>query len=192
MSTLLDTNVIFTGFSDKLARHPQFKQFITYLIIACIGFSVNIISRIIYTEIFKFTFGLSVVLAYLTGMIIGFILIKLFSFDARKSGNTYREIIKFTIVSLAAMCITYFGSESALFIFNWIFIRFPNFHQELNHQISSLGFKFINRELFAHLIGAGFFGFPTNFFGHKLFTFRSLGTWSIIVRIVKSIHHTKS
>jgi putative flippase GtrA len=44
-----------------------------------------------------------------------------------------------------------------------------------------LGFSFINRELASHIFGTGF-GFFTNFFGHKLVTFRSTG---IMVRIAK-------
>lgn len=155
------------------------QELLTYLSIASIGFLVNIFSRILYYDYWKIPFGYSVVLAYLTGMVVGFTLTKLFAFDARKSNNTYREIMKFTIVSLCALTVTYIMSITFRWVQSYFFNAYPSYHQYVVEKISQFHIRFINRELFAHLAGTGF-GFFVNFFGHKFFTFKSTGVYNKI------------
>jgi len=57
----------------------------------------------------------------------------------------------------------------------------PDLHAWAKTNIGSLGFSFINRELASHIFGTGF-GFFTNFFGHKLLTFRETGIMDRIKR----------
>ena len=84
----------------------QVLELIVYLAIASIGFLVNVGSRIIYSEVVHIEFWPSIVLAYGTGMIVGFVLTKFFAFNARASDNTQREMIKFVLVSIAALVVT--------------------------------------------------------------------------------------
>lgn len=147
----------------------------TYLVIATFGFLSNVGSRVVYSEVFGIRFGFSVILAYLTGMVVGFTLIKLFAFGARNSGNMMREMIKFSMVSGVALLVTWAFSIAFLKVFNAYFQADPDFHSKVSTQIiKTFGIPAINRELASHLGGTGF-GFFANFFGHKFFTFRSTG-----------------
>lgn len=137
------------------AKHP-FWELVTFFLVAVVGASVNFSVRIVYGLFMNFEW--SVMLAYLTAMSVGFLLTKRFAFQAKSSGNTYREMIKFTLVSLLALVSTLLASVSALKLL----------HAYLPDR--SLFF----RETFAHLVGMGF-SFLTNFFGHKLFTFKTTG-----------------
>ena len=154
----------------------QIKELAVYLAIASIGFSVNVVSRVVYSEVFKIRFGLSVIFAYGTGMVVGFILTKQFAFDAKKSAKTSREMLKFFGVSIAALTVTFIFSMLFKLMLEAYFASNPAQHAYWSAEISKLNHPSINRELLAHLIGTGF-GFFINFFGHKFFTFRSTGYW---------------
>lgn len=164
-------------------KHPEFKHFVLYLIMAIIGFSTNVGSRVFYREVLGIDFGVSVVLAYFTGMIVGFVLSKLFVFKAQENGNIWREMIKFTLVSIVAMLVTLVGSLIALRIFNWYFQANPEQHKLVADLIANtFHIKAINRELASHLAGTCV-GFFANFFGHKLFTFRTTGYWDKMIAV---------
>lgn len=168
---------MFARLLDYINQRPELKHFVLYFGMAIVGFSTNVGSRIIYREFFRLGFGTSVVLAYFTGMIVGFVLSKLFVFKAQETGNIWREMIKFFIVSMAAMLVTLAGSLVVLNIFNWYFHANPAHHRWLAQTIADLfGSRIINRELASHL-GGTVVGFFTNFFGHKQFTFRNTGYW---------------
>jgi putative flippase GtrA len=141
-----------------VAVKQHFRELITFFLVAVAGASVNFKARYEFSKFMSFEW--SVVLAYLTAMTIGFVLTKQFAFNAKTSGNTYREMIKFSIVSLLALLSTLLASVIALKI--------------LNVYLSNR--SLIIREATAHLSGMGF-SFLTNFFGHKLFTFKSTGVY---------------
>lgn len=176
---------------NNFVKHPEFKHFVLYLIMAIIGFSTNVGSRVFYREVLGIDFGVSVVLAYFTGMIVGFVLSKLFVFKAQANGNIWREMIKFTLVSVVAMLVTLVGSLIALNVFNWYFEANPEQHKAIVDLILKvIRIKAINRELASHLAGTCV-GFFANFFGHKLFTFRSTGYWDKLVT-AKTQHSRKA
>lgn len=150
--------------------------FAIYFGIALFATIVNLSVGVVYREHFHLPFWISVVLAYLTGMVVSFIMNKTLAFGARKSGRTDREAIKFFLVSLVGLGITTIFSVIGLFFLNLVFESYPAFHAEVSAQIARLGQKFINRELFSNIAGIGF-GFFANFFGHKFITFRDTGYW---------------
>ncbi len=119
---------------------------------------VNFLSRFAYD--LSFEFAASVVLAYCTGMIVNFSLSKLFVFDARKSGNTWREGIKFLLVAGAGLAVTTGVSLAVV----WAFKLRPSFSETLQYTI-------------AHACGMGA-GFVANFGGHRLVSFRETGLWA--------------
>ncbi len=165
---------------DLSAKNIQrIKGFAIYFGIACIGFSVNVISRIIYSDVLKLRFSISVALAYFTAMIVGFTLTKMFAFGARDSGNTMREAVKFFVVSMVALFVTLIMSVAALIINNWLFEAYPDFHAEVLNTLKGT-YRFINRELASHLFGIGF-GFFANYFGHKFVTFKTTGYWDRMI-----------
>ena len=125
------------------------KEFI--LFVAAGGFAalVNFVSRIIFN--FWFSFEVSVVLAYLIGMITAYILTKIFVFKA-KSVGLISSSIKFTIVNILAVLQTYFIS---VYLYYW-----------LNNNIN---FDY-NKEI-AHFVGIAF-PVITSYIGHKYYSFK--------------------
>lgn len=140
----------------RYATKAHFKDLIAFFLVAVAGSSVNFISRMLYGKFLPF--NISIIPAYLTGMIIGFVLTKRFAFNAKASGNTRREMVKFLIISLIALAVTYIVAVSMLYILSFYLPHFSLFM----------------RETLAHVTGMGF-SFITNFVGHKLFTFRPTG-----------------
>ena len=125
------------------------KEFI--LFVAAGGFAalVNFVSRIIFN--FWFSFEVSIVLAYLIGMITAYILTKIFVFKA-KSVGLVSSSIKFTIVNILAVLQTYFIS---VYLYYW-----------LNNNIN---FDY-NKEV-AHFVGIAFLVI-TSYIGHKYYSFK--------------------
>jgi putative flippase GtrA len=171
---------------EKFRNPEALKSLAVYLSIACIGVASNLITATILRTNFGVNFGSSIVLGYLAGMVIGFFLTKAFAFNARNSGNATREAIKFFMVSMVALTVTWVFSEISLRVINAWFSRVPVTQTLLEALVgeTSNGFSsmlgldislsFIDRQLFANLGGIGF-GFFANFFGHKYFTFKTTG-----------------
>ncbi len=176
---------------EKFRNPEALRNFAVYLGIACIGVASNLITATVLRRAFEVNFGSSIVLGYLAGAVIGFFLTKAFAFNARNSGNATREAIKFFMVSMVALTVTWFFSEISLRLINAWFVRVPVTQSLLEALIleTSNGFSdllglkmslaFIDRQLFANLGGIGF-GFFANFFGHKYFTFKSTGLFERI------------
>jgi putative flippase GtrA len=176
---------------EKFRNPEALRNFAVYLGIACIGVASNLITATILRRNFGVNFGSSIVLGYLAGMVIGFFLTKAFAFNARNSGNATREAIKFFMVSMVALTVTWVFSEISLRVINAWFVRVPVTQSLLEALVNetsngfsgllgiNLSLSFIDRQLFANLGGIGF-GFFANFFGHKYFTFKSTGLFERI------------
>lgn len=176
---------------EKFRNPEALRNFAIYLGIACVGVASNLITATVLRQSFAVNFGSSIVLGYLAGMVIGFFLTKAFAFNARNSGNATREAIKFFMVSMVALTVTWFFSEISLRVINAWFVRVPLTQTLLEALVmeTSNGFSdllgvklslaFIDRQFFANLGGIGF-GFFANFFGHKYFTFKSTGLFERI------------
>lgn len=171
---------------EKLQNPKSVKNLAVYFLIACTGVASNLITATFLRRQMDVGFGSSIVLGYLTGMVIGFVLTKLFAFNARNSGNMTREAIKFFMVSMVALTVTWVFSELILRLSNLWLNNYPKsqYHLEslvgdITNMISDLigipvSLAFIDRLLFSNLGGIGF-GFFANFFGHKYFTFKQTG-----------------
>ena len=128
----------------------KYRQFYKFLLSGGIAAFANFGSRFFYSEFVNF--GLAVVLAYLTGMLVAFILFRLFVF--KKSIQPIKKsILYFIMVNIIALIEVYIISIGlADYIFPYI--KF-NFYPEA----------------VAHAIGISV---PTfvSFIGHKRFSFR--------------------
>ena len=110
-------------------------------------------------------------------MVIGFVLSKYFAFNAKGSGNTRREMVKFLIISLIALVVTYVVSVSMLYILTYkLSYAVEVVHETLVRIIGPTLTLPTVRDSLAHITGMGF-SFITNFIGHKLFTFKSTGVY---------------
>lgn len=181
---------------EKLRNPQSVKNFAVYFLIACAGVTSNVFSATYMRRSGWVGYGSSIVLGYLIGTVMGFVLTKLFAFNARNSGNAMREAVKFLMVSMVALTVTWVFSEIILRIVNFFFNGYPNMQQHLEalvgdvtymvDDISGLPIKlrFIDRQLFSHL-GGICFGFFANFFGHKYFTFKTTGLHEKYIRRTK-------
>lgn len=128
------------------ASHTEFLQF---LFVGGIAASINFISRIGFNAFFSYR--VSIVLAYIIGMIIAFTLFKLYVFE--KSNLHYSQEIKnFTLVNMLGIIQVWFISVGlAEYLFPYV------------------SFEFYPSEV-AHFIGLGIPAI-SSYFGHKYFSF---------------------
>lgn len=126
------------------------KQFLLFIVTGGIAAIANFGSRFVF-NLFT-SFELSVILAYLVGMITAFILAKLFVFK-ESCHSTSRSFIWFTLVNLIAIAQTY------LISIGLYYYGFP-----------SLGYEWYPAAT-AHAIGVVFPVF-TSFIGHKYLSFK--------------------
>lgn len=130
------------------ASHTEFLQF---LFVGGIAAGINFISRIGFNEFFSYR--VSIVLAYIVGMIIAFTLFKLYVFE--KSNLHYSQEIKnFTLVNIFGIIQVWLISVGLAEYF------FPY-----------ISFKFYPDEV-AHFIGLGVPAI-SSYFGHKYFSFKN-------------------
>lgn len=127
------------------------KQFVSFLFAGGFAAVVNFVSRFFYSKFISY--GNAVILAYITGMIIAFVLMKLFVFE-KSVHSTKKELFYFTLVNIVAFIQTYIVSVG-LAEYAFPVIRF-RFHPEA----------------VAHAIGIIFPVF-TSFIGHKYLSFKN-------------------
>ncbi|HIP11610.1 MAG TPA: GtrA family protein [Arcobacter sp.] len=126
------------------------KEFLIFLFVGGFAALINLGSRLWLNE--YMSFGKSVVLAYLLGMVTAFIFSKFFVFE-RSQRSTIREIFNFTLVNIVAIIQTYIISVGLAEYF------FPK-----------IEFTFYSYSI-AHATGVVFPVF-TSYLGHKYFTFK--------------------
>ncbi|WP_234736195.1 GtrA family protein [Tellurirhabdus bombi] len=148
--------------TKKDTQKKEIRSFLSFFLTALLGASVNFFSQIFYRD--HFDYGMSVLLGYLTATVVSFLPTKIYAFSANKTGNTYREAIKFGIIALIAWGVQV---GIAVLTLDWIANPF---------------FPFVPlfwREKISHVVGMGF-SFLANYFGHKLLTFRSTGVYDLL------------
>lgn len=152
------------------------KDLIAYFLVAGTGAAVQLIAGSVLRNNFKLSFDDTVSFAYFISFIVGFVLTKMFAFDARNTNQTRREMLKFLLVALASWQITVFFSSLTLNVVN------EKFGQ--NTLIVPIISKPMNlNELGSQVVGMGF-SFVFNYVLHKTFTFKSTGFYDRLKRIV--------
>lgn len=125
------------------------KQFNTFLLTGGFAACVNFISRFLF-EIW-FSFSISVLLAYISGMITAYILAKVYVFKD-SSQTRYKSIFFFVCVNIIAVLQTWLISVGLV-----------------NKVFPYLAFNFFEKEI-AHAIGIIVPVF-TSYYGHKKWSF---------------------
>ncbi len=128
----------------------QSKEFVKFMLVGISAAGVNFGSRILLN--YKFSYSWSIILAYILGMIVAFILNKWLVFET-SSHRTTRQAIMFILVNLIAVLQTYVIS---LLLVNWLF--------------PLLNFQWHTHEV-AHFIGISV-PIVTSYIGHKYVTFK--------------------
>ncbi len=153
------------------------KDLIAYFLVAGAGAVVQLISSSLIQDWFHITFQQSIWPSYLIGLILGFVLTKLFAFDARKTNQTNREMVKFLIVAVFSGFVTDLTARFAYFISETYFqtyeLQIP-FSHKLIH---------VN-EMACYIFGMGC-SFVSNYTLHKTFTFRSTGFYDRLKELIK-------
>ena len=130
------------------AGHTEFLQF---LFVGGIAAGINFVSRIGFNEFMSYR--VSIILAYIVGMIVAFTLFKHFVFE--KSGRHYIDEVKdFTIVNILGIIQVWFISVGLAEYF------FPY-----------ISFSYYPNEI-AHFIGLCIPAI-SSYFGHKHFSFKN-------------------
>jgi len=138
--------------SESSAIKSSHTEFLQFLFVGGIAAGVNFISRIGFNEFFSFR--VSVVLAYIVGMVIAFTLFKHYVFE--KSDRHYIEEVKgFVIVNIFGIIQVWIISIGLAEYF-FPYISFVFYPEEVAHFIA-LGIPAIS-----------------SYFGHKYFSFRKV------------------
>jgi putative flippase GtrA len=150
------------------------KDLIAYFLVAGTGAAVQLIAGSALRDYYSYSVRIS--LAYLISFVVGFVLTKMFAFDARNTNQTRREMLKFMMVATASWGITWFFAVASLEYVNNTFGE--------HSAILPFTEKNINlNELGCQIIGMGF-SFIFNYILHKTFTFKSTGFYDRLKRIV--------
>ncbi len=153
------------------------KDLVAYFLIAGTGAIIQLLAGALIKDWFHLAYEASILPAYFISLIAGFIMTKLFSFDARKSQQTRREMIKFMMVATFSGFVTWgFSILPYHFIqsnYNDLMVRIPYSFKKVNvTQISTT------------LNGMGF-SFMSNYVLHKTFTFKSSGFYDRFKDLIK-------
>lgn len=149
-------------------RLAKYKELISYFLIACSGVVIQLIVSSITQDYFGFSFELSIATGYVIAFIIGFFLTKIFAFNQRHSKNSFREGIKFLLVSFISGLITVKGAYYCKYLLDEWGI-FGKEQTIFNKDIDIAG-------LISHFFGMGM-SFVVNFISHKHFTFKTTGLY---------------
>jgi putative flippase GtrA len=134
----------------RVIRSFASRQFLVFLMTGGCAAAVNFVSRIGYNQVMPFS--AAVVIAYVTGMVVAFVLNKLFVFRESQQA-THRALIWFVLVNIVGVAQT------------WVISMLL-----LNRVLPVMGVTLYAREI-AHGIGIMVPAF-SSYLGHKHFSFR--------------------
>ncbi|TAE33500.1 MAG: GtrA family protein [Cytophagales bacterium] len=152
------------------------RDVIAYFIVAATGATVQLIAGSLLQEWFQMTYEQALFVGYLVAFVVGFVLTKLFAFNARNSSQTRREAIKFTIVSVISCLITVYGSS---LIYHYSTTQFEPFSAVIPFSVKRVDLN----KLGAQIVGMGL-SFISNYILHKRFTFANTGFYEGLKRLL--------
>jgi putative flippase GtrA len=163
-----------THTTNKVFNH---KDLIAYFLVAGTGAVVQLVSSSLIQDWFGLSFQQSIWPSYLLSLIVGFILTKLFAFDARRTNQTNREMVKFLMVALFSGFVTDLATRLAYFVSN-------SYFQSYIFQIP-LSTKSVNvNQMLCYIFGMGC-SFVSNYTLHKTFTFKSTGFYDRLKALIR-------
>lgn len=159
------------------------KDLIAYFLVAGTGAVVQIIAGSLFRN--HLGYDESVALGYLVSFVVGFTLTKLFAFDARKTNQTRREMVKFGIVAFISFGVTV--GTAHLMLKGLDSLVSPQYHLRFDQVFlpqKLRGFNINVNEFSALLFGMGC-SFVMNYYLHKTFTFKSTGFYDRIKAYIR-------
>ncbi|OIN57475.1 GtrA family protein [Arsenicibacter rosenii] len=152
------------------------KDILAYFIVAGIGALLQLLIGSLLQEWFQLEYERALAVGYVSSFFIGFVLTKLFAFNAKNSSKTRREMVKYTLVSIVSGLITVYGSALARMILTNIL---PVDTYTIPYSVKEVH---INK-LLGHISGMGM-SFVSNYILHKTFTFRNTGFYDRLKRLL--------
>ena len=153
------------------------KDLIAYFLVAGTGAVVQLLCSSLFKDWFGLTFQESILPAYAASFIVGFALTKLFAFNARKTNQTRREMVKFLMVAVFSGFVTYIFSTAAYYVSD-------NYFEQYNFLLP-WSKKYVNvNEMACYIVGMGF-SFISNYILHKTFTFKSTGFYNRLKVLIR-------
>ena len=143
------------------------RDVIAYFIVAAIGATVQLIAGSLLQEWFQISYEQALFIGYLVAFVVGFVLTKLFAFNARNSAQTRREAVKFVLVSIISCLITVYGSSV---LYDYSTTEFEQLSVFIPFSVKQVNLN----KLMAQVMGMGL-SFISNYILHKRFTFRDTG-----------------
>jgi putative flippase GtrA len=153
------------------------KDLLAYLFVAGSGALVQLVVSSLFQDWFALDFAQSMLPAYAIAFVLGFILTKMFAFDARNSEKTRREMLKF----LAVSAFSYFVMKYAALFTHFVL---ENIFGTINFKIPFSDKMVHVNQLISHLTGM-VFSFLSNYYFHKTFTFKSTGFYDRLKTAIK-------
>lgn len=126
---------------------------------------------------FRLSYEATILPAYFISLIVGFILTKLFAFNARQTKQTQREMIKFLIVATFSGFVTWFFS---VIPYAFIAKSYPDIIVQIPYSI-----KRVNITQVGTTVNGMGFSFISNYVLHKSFTFKSSGFYDRFKDLIK-------
>ncbi len=171
---ILSPHVVYNTLVKKKSTLFNLKDLVVYFLIAGTGAAVQFISGSFFRNYVDFYTSVS--LGYIVSFFVGFILTKLFAFDARNTNKTRREMVKFGIVAGISFGITVGFAALTLKVLH---SSDPNdYIYQIPYSFIPEKYKEVNvTEASSTLVGMGF-SFVSNYILHKTFTFKSTGFYN--------------
>ena len=153
------------------------KDLIAYFIIAGIGAVIQLLAGGLLKDWFRMSYESTILPAYFVSLIVGFILTKLFAFNARQTKQTQREMIKFLLVATFSGFVTWLFSVTPYSI---ISRTYADYFIQIPYSI-----KRINVTQVGTTVNGMGFSFMSNYVLHKSFTFKSSGFYDRFKDLIK-------
>lgn len=153
------------------------KDLIAYFIIAGIGAVIQLLAGGLFKDWFRMSYESTILPAYFISLIVGFILTKLFAFNARQTKQTQREMIKFLLVATFSGFVTWLFSVMPYSI---ISRTYADYFIQIPYSI-----KRINVTQVGTTVNGMGFSFMSNYVLHKSFTFKSSGFYDRFKDLIK-------
>ncbi len=153
------------------------KDLVAYFVIAGIGAFVQLLTGALLKDWFQMSYENTILPAYFLSVIVGFVLTKLFAFNARQTKHTQREMIKFLAVATFSGFVTWFFS---VIPYAMISRNYHDLYFHIPYSVKPVNFT----QLSTTLNGMGF-SFVSNFVLHKTFTFKSSGFYDRFKDLIK-------
>lgn len=153
------------------------KDLIAYFIIAGIGAVIQLLAGGLLKDWFRMSYESTILPAYFVSLLVGFVLTKLFAFNARQTKQTQREMIKFLMVASFSGFVTWFFS---VLPYSYIARHYTDFFIQIPYSIKRVNITQVGTTM----NGMGF-SFVSNYVLHKSFTFKSSGFYDRFKDLIK-------